>query len=56
VEIAVDLKGILQGKGGDVRLQGNDILFVPGSTGKKVALRVIEAAIQTGSGVAIYHP
>jgi polysaccharide export outer membrane protein len=55
-EIAVDLKGILEGKTGDVRLQGNDILFVPGSTGKKVALRVIEAAIQTGSGFAIYHP
>jgi polysaccharide biosynthesis/export protein len=56
VEIAVDLKGILAGKSKDVPLQGNDILFVPGNTGKKVALRVIEAAIQTGSGVAIYHP
>jgi polysaccharide biosynthesis/export protein len=56
VEIAVDLKGILEGKSNDVTLQGNDILFVPGNAGKKVALRVIEAAIQTGTGVAIYRP
>jgi polysaccharide export outer membrane protein len=56
VEIAVDLKGILEGKSKDVQLQGNDILFVPGNTSKKVALRIIEAAIQTGSGVAIYRP
>ena len=56
VEIAVNLKGILEGKSTDVTLQGNDILFVPGNAGKKIALRVIEAAIQTGSGVAIYRP
>jgi polysaccharide export outer membrane protein len=56
VEIAVDLKGILEGKSRDVPLQGYDILFIPGNTGKKVALRVIEAAIQTGSGLAIYRP
>ncbi len=56
VEIAVNLKGILEGKSSDVTLQGNDILFIPGNAGKKIALRVIEAAIQTGSGVAIYRP
>jgi polysaccharide export outer membrane protein len=56
VEIAVNLKGILEGKSNDVTLQGNDILFIPGNAGKKVALRVIEAAIQTGTGVAIYRP
>jgi polysaccharide export outer membrane protein len=56
VEIAVNLKGIMEGKSSDVTLQGNDILFVPGNAGKKIALRVIEAAIQTGSGVAIYRP
>jgi polysaccharide biosynthesis/export protein len=55
-EIPVDLKTILQGKGHDIPLQGNDILFVPDSTGKKVALRALEAAIQTGTGVAIYRP
>jgi polysaccharide biosynthesis/export protein len=55
-EIAVNLRGILQGKEKDVSLQGNDILFVPDNTGKKVALRVMEAAIQTGTGIAIYRP
>jgi hypothetical protein len=55
-EIPVDLKSILQGKGGDVPMQGNDILFIPDSTGKKVALRVVEAAISTGTGLAIYRP
>ncbi len=56
VEIPVDLKGILEGKSSDVPMRGNDILFIPGNAGKKIALRVIEAAIQTGSGVAIYRP
>lgn len=55
-EIPVDLKKILQGKAKDVAMQGNDILFVPDNTGKRVALRVMEAAIQTGTGLAIYHP
>jgi polysaccharide biosynthesis/export protein len=55
-EIPVDLKTLLQGKGKDVPMQGNDILFVPDSTGRRVALRVMEAAIQTGTGLAIYRP
>jgi polysaccharide export outer membrane protein len=55
-EIPVDMKSILHGKGKDVAMQGNDILFIPDSTGRKVALRVMEAAISTGTGIAIYHP
>src|SRR6266478_6666831 len=55
VEMAVDVKGILNGKGRDVPLQGDDILFVPGSTGKKAALRALEAAVQTGTGLAIWR-
>jgi hypothetical protein len=51
VEIAVDLKGILEGKTQDVALRGDDILFIPGSNGKKASLRALEAAIQTGSGL-----
>jgi hypothetical protein len=46
---------LLQGKGKDVAMQGNDILFIPDSTGKKVLLRIMEGAIQTGTGLAIYH-
>jgi polysaccharide biosynthesis/export protein len=55
-EIPVDLKSILQGKAADVTMQGKDILFVPDNTGRRVALRIMEAAIQTGTGLAIYRP
>jgi polysaccharide biosynthesis/export protein len=55
VEVAVDVKRILNGKGPDVPLQGDDILFVPGSTGKKAAVRALEAAVQTGTGLAIWR-
>jgi len=55
VEIAVDVKDALNGKKPDMPLQGEDILFIPGSTGKKAALRGLEAAIQTGTGLAIWR-
>jgi len=55
VEMPVDVKDALNGKKPDVPLQGEDILFIPGSTGKKVALRTLEAAIQTGTGLAIWR-
>lgn len=53
--IPVNLKSVLDGKTPDVPMQGDDILFVPGSTGKKAALRGLEAAIQTGTGLAIWR-
>jgi len=58
--MAVDVKDVLNGKKADVALRGDDILFIPGSTGKKAALRGIEAAIQTeqawpsGAGLEAY--
>jgi polysaccharide export outer membrane protein len=55
-EIPVDLKAIMDNKAKDVQMQSNDILLVPGSTGKKAALRIMEAAISTGTGLAIYRP
>ena len=54
-ELNVDVKDVLSGKKPDVPLQGDDILFIPGSTGKKAALRALEAAIQTGTGLAIWR-
>jgi polysaccharide export outer membrane protein len=54
-ELPVDVKDVLTGKKPDLPLQGDDILFIPGSTGKKVALRTLEAAIQTGTGLAIWR-
>jgi polysaccharide export outer membrane protein len=55
LEMAVDVKGILTGKGQDVPLQGDDILFIPGSAGKKASVRAIEAAIQVGTGLVIWR-
>jgi polysaccharide export outer membrane protein len=54
-ELAVDVRGVLTGKKPDVALQGDDILFIPGSTGKKAALRTVEAAIQAGTGLVIWR-
>jgi polysaccharide export outer membrane protein len=54
-EIAVNLKSIISGKTPDVKLQPEDILFIPGSTGKRAAIRGIEAAIQLGTGVVIWR-
>jgi len=54
-EIAVDLRRILSGQHEDVRLQSDDILFVPSSLPKRAAVRALETAIQTGSGIAIWR-
>ncbi|HEV2491356.1 MAG TPA: polysaccharide biosynthesis/export family protein [Candidatus Acidoferrales bacterium] len=54
-ELPVNVKALLKGKQQDVALQGGDILFIPGSTGKKAALRAVEAAVQTGTGLAIWR-
>ena len=54
-EVKVDVKDALNGKKPDTPMQGEDILFIPGSTGKKAALRGLEAAIQTGTGLAVWR-
>jgi polysaccharide export outer membrane protein len=54
-ELPVDLKDVLKGKKPDVAMKGDDILFIPSSTGKKAGVRVLEAAIQTGTGLAIWR-
>lgn len=54
-EISVDLRKILNGKDNDAQLEPDDILFIPGSKSKNVAIRSLEAAVQIGTGIAIYH-
>jgi polysaccharide biosynthesis/export protein len=54
IEIPTDVKKILSGQAQDVPLYANDILFVPSSLPKSVSLRALEAAIQVGTGMAIY--
>ena len=54
-EVPVNVTKILEGKSPDVPLLAGDILFVPNSLPKRAALRAVEAAIETGSGIAIWH-
>jgi polysaccharide biosynthesis/export protein len=55
-ETSLDLNKLLAGKERDVMLQPNDILVVPNSAAKSASYRALEAAVNTGSGVAIYRP
>lgn len=54
-EIPVNLSKVLSGSSPDMPLLANDILFVPNSGTKTATYRVLEAAIQTGTGIAIFH-
>jgi polysaccharide export outer membrane protein len=52
VETTVQLKKIMQAKAPDLSLQANDILIVPSSTGKILAGRTLEAAMQAATIVS----
>ncbi len=54
-EIPLDLRKVLAGKGADLPLKADDILFVPTSATKSAVLRTFEAMVQVGTGLAIYH-
>jgi polysaccharide export outer membrane protein len=54
-EIPVPLRKILASSTRDIRLQSDDILFVPSSAVKSAARRSLEAILQTATGVIIYH-
>lgn len=53
-EIPLNLSRILKGQAEDVALGPDDVLFIPGSAAKSAALRTAEAAIQIGTGIAIW--
>ena len=54
-EIPVDITKMLDGKADVVMLQPQDVLYIPTSMGKRIAIRSVEAAIQAGIGVAIWR-
>jgi protein involved in polysaccharide export with SLBB domain len=54
-EIPLELKQILAAKAPDLRLQAEDIIFVPSSTAKSVGGRTVQSIINIATGVAIYH-
>jgi len=53
-ETVIDLKKILANKAPDVELHADDILFVPNSAAKTASLRAMEAAVNIGTGIAIW--
>jgi polysaccharide export outer membrane protein len=53
-EIPLLLKDMLTSKIPDVRLQAEDIIFVPNSAAKSATRRTVDAIIQTATGMAIY--
>jgi polysaccharide export outer membrane protein len=55
VEMPVDMGKILAGRASDVPLQADDVLFVPGSAARRASWRLLESALQLGTGVVIYR-
>ncbi len=53
-EIPIDLSGVFKGKGSDLDLQRNDILFVPESGTKRTLQALAQAAISGVAGMATY--
>ena len=54
-QIPIDLKKLIQGNAEDLRLRANDILFVPHSTMKDVALGALQAATSIATTVTIWR-
>src|SRR5467141_304378 len=53
--VPISVKKILDGRNKDVRLQAEDILFIPDSAGKNAAAKSLQAILQAAVGVAIYR-
>jgi polysaccharide export outer membrane protein len=54
-QLKVDLRKIMQGEEEDLMMQPKDILFLPGSGGKKLALAVLQAGAAVLTSVAIWR-
>jgi polysaccharide export outer membrane protein len=52
--IAINIKQLISGKGNDMPLQPDDILFVPDSKSKTVTMRTMDTMINLATGMAIY--
>jgi polysaccharide export outer membrane protein len=53
-QIPIDLKKLIRGEAEDLRLKPNDILFVPHSTTKDVALGALQAATSIGTSIVVF--
>ena len=55
VEVAANLRSIMDGRSPDIELHADDILFIPNSAPKSAGARLFEAAINAGTGIAIWR-
>jgi len=53
-EIPLPLKKILSAKAPDLKLQPDDIVFVPSSAARSISTRTVEAIVQVATGVVVY--
>ena len=54
-EVDIDIHKIVAGKARDQQLKAQDILYIPGSGAKRASVRALEAAIQVGTGIAVWR-
>jgi polysaccharide biosynthesis/export protein len=54
-EIPLQLKKMLAAKAPDLKLQAEDILFVPGSAAKNVGARTLQSIVNVATGMAVYR-
>jgi polysaccharide export outer membrane protein len=54
-EISISLKKILSARAPDLKLQSDDIVFVPSSASRSAGRRGLETAIQAATGILIWH-
>lgn len=55
IEIAVDVKKVMNGTANDVRLLPDDILVLPTNESRFAAVRAAEAALTLGTGLVLYR-
>jgi polysaccharide export outer membrane protein len=56
VAIPLELKKMLAAQVPDMQVEPGDVLFIPNSAAMSAFKKSLEIALQTASGVAIYHP
>jgi polysaccharide export outer membrane protein len=54
-QIPIDMKKVLAGKAEDIKLQPDDVLFIPDATVRRATIRAAETALTTISGLIIWR-
>jgi polysaccharide export outer membrane protein len=54
-EVHIDLKKMLAAKAPDLKLQAEDILFIPRSAAKNAGAQTLDAIVRVATGVAVYR-